>query len=455
MRPLERQRDDALTQLRRQVVRPCWTMGCKRCATPAQTDQGHRQARPVADQVRQQVLEQLDLFMPAGQRGCRRRAQGAAGHPASRACHVNLAVDNAGLQTAPVLIEDNPQLRSLFGSIEVQAEDDAVQADFTGIHAGSLLKARMAVFCRCTCATCWATKARERLRRFRAAAACRSRSWAAATASRPAPRCSPRRWTVEVKISWSARSRSTTPHRRATPRWPGAFAPRWTLPSPLRQPANLPASAVFVAHSCGKRGLPHFGPPMPWPACWSKAHREADDQTRQSAQFALHRGPGHRGRRPVPRAAVPAWWPCPTWKPPCRPAPCATTTPEQRLHREPSPTASLCHAARLAGGPDQRAHADRPGRLPLRLSGASPHAPLPGKGLLNIEREVEMSGPIHDKGVLILHSYLNALFGTHAAGAQCPVVFEQEYSGGRATRPVRRAVCVAVLAPACWRRALR
>ena len=51
-------------------------------------------------------------------------------------------------------------------------------------------------------------------------------------------------------------------------------------------------------------------------------------------------------------------------------------------------------------------------------------------GLLNIEREVEMSGPIHDKGVLILHNYLSALF-THNAplALNASIVFEQEYSG--------------------------
>ena len=41
-----------------------------------------------------------------------------------------------------------------------------------------------------------------------------------------------------------------------------------------------------------------------------------------------------------------------------------------------------------------------------------------------------MSGPIHDKGVLILHSYLAALFGHLAPLAlNASVVFEQEYSG--------------------------
>lgn len=52
------------------------------------------------------------------------------------------------------------------------------------------------------------------------------------------------------------------------------------------------------------------------------------------------------------------------------------------------------------------------------------------EGLLNIEREVEMSGPIHDKGVLILHSYLSALFAHIAPLAlNASIVFEQEYAG--------------------------
>ena len=52
------------------------------------------------------------------------------------------------------------------------------------------------------------------------------------------------------------------------------------------------------------------------------------------------------------------------------------------------------------------------------------------EGLLNIEREVEMSGPIHDKGVLILHSYLSGLFAHMAPlSMNAAVVFEQEYGG--------------------------
>jgi predicted ATP-dependent protease len=51
-------------------------------------------------------------------------------------------------------------------------------------------------------------------------------------------------------------------------------------------------------------------------------------------------------------------------------------------------------------------------------------------GLINIAREVEMSGPIHDKGVFILQNYLSALFAHVAPLAfNASIVFEQEYHG--------------------------
>ena len=52
------------------------------------------------------------------------------------------------------------------------------------------------------------------------------------------------------------------------------------------------------------------------------------------------------------------------------------------------------------------------------------------KGLLSIDREVALSGPVHDKGVMILHSYLMSLFAHLAPLAlEASVVFEQEYGG--------------------------
>jgi len=54
-----------------------------------------------------------------------------------------------------------------------------------------------------------------------------------------------------------------------------------------------------------------------------------------------------------------------------------------------------------------------------------------GKGeVVDIEREVELSGPIHSKGVLILSSYLGAKFASdRPLSLSASLVFEQSYSG--------------------------
>jgi predicted ATP-dependent protease len=54
-----------------------------------------------------------------------------------------------------------------------------------------------------------------------------------------------------------------------------------------------------------------------------------------------------------------------------------------------------------------------------------------GKGsVLDIEREVELGGPIHSKGVLILHSYLNSRYAREIPlSISASLVFEQSYGG--------------------------
>jgi len=51
------------------------------------------------------------------------------------------------------------------------------------------------------------------------------------------------------------------------------------------------------------------------------------------------------------------------------------------------------------------------------------------KGIINIEREIELSGPIHSKGVLILSGYIGKKYGRDIPLAlNCSITFEQSYS---------------------------
>ena len=54
---------------------------------------------------------------------------------------VNVLVDNSGLKGAPVIIEQNPTHQNLFGRIEKEAQFGVLSTDFTMIHSGSMHKA--------------------------------------------------------------------------------------------------------------------------------------------------------------------------------------------------------------------------------------------------------------------------------------------------------------------------
>jgi len=67
---------------------------------------------------------------------------------------------------------------------------------------------------------------------------------------------------------------------------------------------------------------------------------------------------------------------------------------------------------------------------PSRITVTTAIAPLGKDGIINIERESELSGRTHNKGILILSGYLETLFGQKRPSAfAAKVVFEQSYAG--------------------------
>jgi len=65
----------------------------------------------------------------------------------------------------------------------------------------------------------------------------------------------------------------------------------------------------------------------------------------------------------------------------------------------------------------------RPSRITARVYNGQ-------AGMVNIEREVKLSGPIHDKGVMILTGYLGGTFATeHPLSLSASICFEQSYDG--------------------------
>lgn len=425
---MNRTKDDALGALRRQVVKPLLDheLQAIRTALKKQIKDSVKLGNYL-DQIARDVLDKVELFDPLPSEDDIR--QEALAKVLSR-YRVNLVVDNDGLSGAPVIVEDNPMHRPLFGSIEYQSDNDVLMTDFSRIRAGSLHKAHggfLMLHLRdlLVDGLVW-----EKLRRLLRSG--RLQIEEPGTAFTPIATVSlePEAVDVDVKIVLIGSREQYYELQDNDPEFARRFRVKVDFAGSFYATAETRhATAVFVANSCKQRGLPHFTAAA-MGRLLEDAHRAVDDQSRQSANFA-------RIESLVAESAL------------------MCTARNGRLVDAADVDAALAARIKRHDYPEQRmheafaegdllvdVHGEKVGQMnaltqidlgefrfgfPVRLTART----FAGEdGLLNIEREVEMSGPIHDKGVLILEHYLSALFAHNAPlNFNASIVFEQEYNG--------------------------
>ena len=470
LRPVERAHQQARTDLRRRTLEPllAQTMGelhrtvCKTKDTEGSKD--GKDSTKLADwlaQVQKALLDQLALFLPLNtddsgdtedmdEDSSASAATAASNANANAAdaeedrkddleallaqCRVHLAVDNGGRTAAPVIIEDNPQLRSLFGSVEASTDEDAAPAataDLGAIHAGNLLKAHGGFLMLHLRDVAAAEGLWERLRRFLRCARVQQDDTPASAhghASRQALRPEPIE--VDVKIVLIGSVEEYYALQAADPEVSQRFRAKVDFAESFRStPETRHATAVFIAHMARKRSLPDFSAAAV-ARLLEQSHREADDQTRQSALFAQTEALATESAA-LCRARAGTCVEADDIEAALQARTLRHNYTEERLHESIADGERLItlHGSHIGqvNALTQIDQGDYRFGFPVRITA---HAFAGHEGLLNIEREVEMSGPIHDKGVLILHSYLTALFEHIAPLAlNASVVFEQEYSG--------------------------
>jgi predicted ATP-dependent protease len=107
----------------------------------------HEKIAPWLDKLREHLLDHMDRFMPGGGGPEQKvvqllRAPGQTGGQEFVEYRVNVIVDNSGLNYAPVIIEETPNYKNLFGTTGgVVDRFGRITGDFTHIRAGSLLRA--------------------------------------------------------------------------------------------------------------------------------------------------------------------------------------------------------------------------------------------------------------------------------------------------------------------------
>jgi predicted ATP-dependent protease len=431
-RALERVRNEGLSALRRQIVMPLLAQEAQAIGRCWQLPPGDAQKLSnYLSQVQQAVLEGLELFQPQDDEEVRQQALSGL----LDLLAVNLAVDNHGLQGAPAMEEDNPLFRPLFGCIEYETDGGELVTDFSKIRAGSLLKAHggfLMLHLRDLLADAlvW-----EKLRRFLRNGRLHIEEPGMLHAPMAAVSLEPEAVDVDVKIVLVASVQEYYAVQEADPEFARRFRCKVDFAeSFVATEQTMQDTAVLVAHTCARLGLLHFSAEAV-ALLVEETHRLADDQARQSALFGVteswvlesHAMACERQAQSLPMGDVQAG--------DVRAAQHARLQrlnyPEQRLLETLTDGERLLSVTGQAlgqvNGLTVLDMGDHRFGVPVRVTACTYAGE---EGLLNIEREVDMSGPIHDKGVLILHGYLASLFAHMAPLAMnAAIVFEQEYSG--------------------------
>lgn len=427
--PLERALQEGVLDLRRHTIKPLVEremQGIRQALKKQFKDT--RKLGAWLDEVAQDVLEHLELFEAADPEDDAERREALSLLLAQY--RVNLVVDNANAEGAPVIVEDNPLYRSLFGSVEYQSENDVLVTDFSRVRAGSLLKAHggylmLHVRDLLTDELVW-----EKLRRFLRSSRLQIEEPGTMMSALATTSLMPEAVDVEVKLVLVGSDEDYYALQEGDPEFAKHFRIKVDFADAfVANDDTRHATAVFVAQTCQRLGLPHFEAAAVARLIES-SHRLAEDQTRQSAAFSAMEAwvvesaatAQGRGEQIVRESHVQDALAAQRHR---------HDYPDQRLRE------AIVEGERISVVVGQRVgqinglsvidFGDHRFGLPLRVA-ARTVAGL--GGLLNIEREAELSGPIHNKAVLILHSYLSALFAHVAPLAlSASVVFEQEYHG--------------------------
>lgn len=427
--PLERDALAALAALRRRVIKPLVESALQavREALKKQIKDTVKLGRYL-DQVAHDVLDNIELFeLPDADD----EAHLTALVRLLQRYQVNLVVDNGDLRGAPVVCENNPVHKVLFGSVEYQAENDVLMTDFSRIRAGSLHRAHGGYLVLHLRDLLGDDSVWEKLRRFLRHGRVQIEEPGLGASGMASVSLEPEAVDVEVKLiligapqHYYALQESAEGDLRQHFRVKVELNDRFVASAD-----SYAATAQLVGRWCRAQGWPHFEVGAV-AALLEASHREAEDQARQSAVFAQlealcceaaahcrQRGGSRVDAQDVHEAQ---------WARRLR-----HNAPERSLHESVADGERLISLVGTQVGQlnalTQIDLGDYQFGFPVRLTARS----FAGQeGVLNIEREVDMSGPIHDKGVMILHSYLSALFAHLAPLAlSASVVFEQEYSG--------------------------
>lgn len=434
IRPKERAMEQALADLRYHTVQPLVSRLAHGLGADlaGQQEADEQRLHAWIEQLIADVLGNLDVFVPVPSAATQDDEHDEHDHLLELLARyrVNVVVDNADICGAPVLRDDDPVFRSLFGGIEYQAESGVLLTDFTHIRAGNLARAHGGFLMLHLSDLMRDAQVWEKLQRFLRNGRLQIEEPAAALGQLAATSLEPEALDIRVKLVLICTREEYYHLQELDPEFCRHFRAKVDFAESFpADDAARKATALFTAQTCRRLNLPHLEAAAV-ARLLLDMQREVDDQRRLSAAF------GRLESWLVESAAV-----CAARGGKLISVADVDTAAQARIERHNYPEQCL-HEAIGEGEIVIDVAGERVGQIngltqidlgdyrfgsPVRISA---RAYAGDEGIINVDREVEMSGPNHDKGVFILQHWLAATFaGITPLCLSASLVFEQEYHG--------------------------
>lgn len=347
---------------------------------------------------------------------------------------VNLLVDNrANLHTAPVIYDADPSFQSLFGGYEGGAEASAT-ADFMRLRAGNVLRAHggmLMLHLRDILADQQnGLQILEKLHRVLRNCSIQIEESSAGASQNAVSHFAPEALPVEFKLVLIATRDEYYELYDEKPDFAQFFKIKVDFSDDFEvSQSHYTELARFIGLQCEQFKLKHFTADAVAKLVWVM-QRKIDDQRRISTNFSLLQSlvfesvafAQMHGHVLVQESDVTEMLAARQLR---------YQQPEQQLRESILDDELMINVTgRAIGQINGLTHIDVGDAYfgsPVRISARC----YAGKeGVINIDREVEMTGPNHDKGLMILRSWLSANFAQLSPlSLTASLVFEQEYHG--------------------------
>lgn len=374
------------------------------------------------------VVENFNLFMPA-EKG-EPPAAGECPQPPKapfQKYQVNVLVHREPMKGAPVIFETNPTYFNVFGRIEKRAYMGTVNTDFTLVQAGSLLNANggcliMEIEALLMHPYVWEALKRALQVKSLSIEDVPEESAFGTTSLRPAP------IPLEAKVLLLGSYEAFELLQNYDSKFNKIFKVRADFDQEVAHtPEAVQLYARFIARVCREEALLPFTP-KGVAAIVEFGEKYVSDQNKLSIRFgpllgvlkeADYWARGQRARAVSERHVVRAF----------QEHRFRYSLYEQKVHESYRDGTLLIDVQGAAVGQINGLAVYQIGEYsfgrPVRITAET----FMGRpGVVNIEREAEMSGRTHDKGVLILSGYLGGVFAQrHPLNLAISITFEQSY----------------------------